>query len=93
MPAIDERDECILVGIKRMNNDTAAFVIGLLTGELTRDDQTEFADQLADLAEMIRGRSRTSHGVVIEGSVIDDRHTSPHELSGQARDVRETALL
>lgn len=92
MADFDERDEAILIRIKRMNTDTAAFVTALLIGELTREDQTELADQLTELADMIRDRAADSHGMVIEGCVTDERSTPARALPGPARDAREAAL-
>jgi hypothetical protein len=93
MTDFSEREAAIFVALKRINDDAGAFVTGILTGELTREDQIAFAHRLVDVAEMIRERLTGPFGIVIEGSVTDERTTAARELPGPARDARATTLL
>lgn len=66
---MEAADECILRQLKHINRDAGAFATGILTDELSQDEQICFAHRLVDLAEAIR--DRTIRGQVIKGSVID----------------------
>ena len=68
----DELDELILVQLKSISRNVGAFVTGVLTDELTREDQLGFAHRLVDLAELIRQRVEQSV-IIIEGDVVDGR--------------------
>jgi hypothetical protein len=63
----------ILDQLKAINNDAGAFAAGVLSNDISRDDQLDFAVRLFDLALAIRRRAETTAGLVVEGSDIDDR--------------------
>jgi hypothetical protein len=93
MADFTEREEAILVALRRLNKEAGAFATAMLTDELTREDQIAFASCLTDLAALIRDRAASSFGMVIEGSVTDDCTIAARGLSGPARDARKAALL
>jgi hypothetical protein len=55
-----------------INQDVGGFVAGLLSNDLTRDQQLSFGHRQVDLAELILERAEGVPAVVIEGSVSDD---------------------
>ncbi|WP_254710442.1 hypothetical protein [Streptomyces lunaelactis] len=58
--------------LKDINNDAGAFVAGVLSDDISRDDQIVFALRLVRLAEQIKERADSTAGMVIEGGVVDD---------------------
>lgn len=86
MAELSELDEQILIQLRRINQETGQFVTGMLTGEITRENQVAFAHRLVDLAETIRDRVAGPIGVVIEGSGAHDSVTAGRELPSTSRD-------
>jgi hypothetical protein len=84
---MDAAIESILFQIRRINESSGQLVTHLLTGEITRDEQVNFAHKLIDLAEAIRDRVTGPVGIVIEGSLADDSTTTGRELPGTPRDA------
>lgn len=66
----------ILDQLKAINNDTGVFAAGVLSNDISKEDQIGFAIRLVDLALAIRRRAEGTAGLVVEGSVIDDRDCS-----------------
>lgn len=58
--------------LKDINNDTGQFVAGMLSDDISREDQITFALRLVRLAEHIKQRADSTAGMVIEGGVVDD---------------------
>ncbi len=69
---MDEQTRLILEELRSVNNDTGQFVAGILSDDLSRDDQIAFALRLVVLAEHIKDRAMQSPGMIVEGAVIDD---------------------
>jgi hypothetical protein len=71
---VDSRDltMAILAELRDVNNQSGAFVAGLLSDNIGEDEQIAFAHRLVDAAELIRRRAAASP-VVVEGAVINDR--------------------
>ncbi len=69
---MNERDERILTQLKGINQDAGAFVAGILSDDISRDDQIVFALRLVTLAEYIKERADSTVFMVVEGSVVDD---------------------
>lgn len=63
----------ILDQLKGINNDAGAFAAGVLSNDISKEDQIDFAIRLVDLALAIKRRAEGTAGLVVEGSVIDDR--------------------
>ncbi|BBJ39979.1 hypothetical protein SSPO_026970 [Streptomyces antimycoticus] len=55
--------------LKAITGDAGAFVVGLLSDDISKDDQITFALRLA---EHIKERADSTAGMVIEGGVLDD---------------------
>lgn len=51
--------------LKAINNDAGAFVAGVLSDDISRDDQIVFALRLVRLAEHIKERADSTAGMVI----------------------------
>jgi hypothetical protein len=84
---MDDLEERILIGLKDINRDVGAFATGILTNEITRDEQITFALRLVVLAEHIKERALKTSGMVVEGDASDDRDSSDRQLpAGEARD-------
>lgn len=58
--------------LKDINDDAGAFVAGLLSDDISGDDQITFALRLVTLAEHIKQRAESTAGMVVEGGVVDD---------------------
>jgi hypothetical protein len=58
--------------LKAITGDAGAFVAGVLSDDISRDDQIVFALRLVRLAEHIKERADSTAGMVIEGGVVDD---------------------
>lgn len=83
---MDNLEEKILTGLKDINRDAGEFVTGILTDDISRDEQITFALRLVVLAEHIKERALMTSGMVVEGSVSDDRDSSGRQLpTGEAR--------
>ena len=65
----------ILRQLLRVNNDAGAFATGILTNELSKEEQINFACRLVDLAIAINARTANPAGVVAEGSTVNDSDT------------------
>jgi len=81
---MEDLNELILLQIKSITNDLGSFVVGLLSDDLTRDQQLSFGHRLVDLAELILKRANRTPTMVIEGSVSDDDDDKTEECSGLA---------
>lgn len=68
-------DEVLLLTLSRISKDSGTFALGVLEDSISRDDQIAFGHRLVDLAEAIRERASRTSGLIIEGSVSDDRGT------------------
>jgi hypothetical protein len=66
-------DMSIAQQLKTITGDAGAFVAGILSDDVSRDDQIVFALRLVRLAEHIKERAGSTAGMVIEGGVVDDR--------------------
>jgi len=69
---MEDLTELILLQIKSIAKDTGGFVTGLLSDDLTKDQQISFGHRLVDLAELILERAERAPTMVIEGSISDD---------------------
>ncbi|GLZ30652.1 hypothetical protein Lesp02_28410 [Lentzea sp. NBRC 105346] len=58
--------------LKDINNDAGQFVAGILSDDISKEDQITFALRLVRLAEHIKERADSTAGMVIEGGVVDD---------------------
>jgi hypothetical protein len=70
----------ILDQLKQITQGAGAFVAGVLSNDISRDDQIVFALRLVRLAEQIKERADNTVGMVIEGTEqclkpvdVDDR--------------------
>jgi predicted DNA repair protein MutK len=70
----------ILDQLQSITRDAGAFAAGVLSDDLSREDQIGFAVLLVDLALAIRQRAESTAGLVVEGSVIDDGNTHGRAL-------------
>jgi hypothetical protein len=70
---MEDLDELILMQLKGIGKDVGAFIAGMLSNDLARDDQRLFALRLVRLAEHIKERADSTAGMVVEGSIVDDR--------------------
>lgn len=68
---MEDIDELILLQLKGINTDAGQFVAGILSNDLSRDEQMNFSHRLVDLAEAIQDRALQSCGLVVEGGVVD----------------------
>lgn len=85
-PVMDNLEEQILTGLKDINLDTGELATGILTNEISRDEQITFALCLIVLAEHIKERALKTPGMVVEGSIVDDCDSSDEQLPpGEAR--------
>lgn len=62
----------ILDQLNSISRDTGSFVAGMLSNDISRDDQLLFALELVRLADQIKERATSSVGMVIEGTAADD---------------------
>jgi hypothetical protein len=71
---MDRRDLSMVIAqqLKEINKDAGAFVAGLLSDDISPDDQITFALRLVRLAEHIKQRADSTAGMVVEGGVVDD---------------------
>ena len=77
-------DMSIVRQLKDINNDAGAFVAGVLSDDISRDDQIVFALRLVRPAEHIKERADQTAGMVIEGGVVDDGGSGRPALSAGA---------
>ncbi len=73
-------EERILIGLKHISRDAGEFAAGILTDDISRDEQITFALRLVVLAEHIKERALKTPGMVVEGGVVDDRDNSDRQL-------------
>lgn len=59
-------------GLKDINQASGNFIAGVLSDDISKEDQITFALRLVDLAIAIKQRANKTVGMVIEGSVTDD---------------------
>lgn len=71
-----DRDMSIVRQLKDINQESGAFGAGVLSDDLSKDDQIDFAIQLVGLAIAIKQRAEGTAGMAIEGNVTDDGRTS-----------------
>jgi hypothetical protein len=71
MLGLDHASEAVIWRLKAVGDEMGGFVAGILSNDLTEDEQIAFAHKLVDLAEAIRERAVGQTGVVIEGSTLD----------------------
>ncbi|WP_212915025.1 hypothetical protein [Streptomyces sp. TS71-3] len=62
----------IVQQLKDINTDAGQFVAGLLSYDISREDQLTFALRLVRLAGQIKQRASSTAGMVIEGDVPHD---------------------
>jgi hypothetical protein len=95
---MDDLNRLILQELKAINNDAGQFVVGILSFDISRDDQISFALHLVVLAEHIKDRALRTPGLVVEGSVVNDSNggitdtahsEEASDGSGQSSAVRE----
>lgn len=70
--------------LKDINDDAGEFVTGVLSDDISREDQIVFALRLVRLAEHIKQRADSTAGMVIEGGVVDDGVSGQLALSAGA---------
>lgn len=70
---MEDLAELILLQLKSINQDVGKFVAGVLSNDISDEEQIAFASRLVDLAITIKERVEGTAGLVIEGSVIDVR--------------------
>ncbi len=90
---MDEITELILTQLNSLGKDVGNFIAGILSDDISRDDQINFAHRLVDIAEAIRDRALQTPGMVIEGGVLDgdDLPAIPSGTDGRADHSRTTA--
>jgi hypothetical protein len=76
----------ILDQLNSISRDTGPFVAGILSNDISRDDQLFFALRLMQLAAYIKERATSSVGMVIEGTAVDDDLRALPHGSGDATD-------
>ncbi|MEV6831189.1 hypothetical protein [Amycolatopsis sp. NPDC051102] len=83
---MDRRDLGMdIVGqLKDINNDTGAFVAGVLSDDVSREDQITFALRLVRLAARIKERADGTAGMVVEGGVVDGGYSGRPTLTAGA---------
>lgn len=74
---MEDLTELILLQIHGINKDVGGFIAGLLSDDLTHDQQISFGHRLVDLAELILDRAKATPTMVIEGSISHDDSDSP----------------
>jgi len=74
---VEDLTELILLQLQIINKDVGSFVAGLLSDDLTHDQQIRFGHRLVDLAELILQRAEGTPTMVIEGSVCYDGNDLP----------------
>lgn len=79
---MEDLTELILLQIKGLTKDVGGFVAGLLSDDLTHDQQISFGHRLVDLAELILERAKGTPTMVIEGNLSDDDDDNAEEHSG-----------
>jgi hypothetical protein len=72
--------------LKAINDDAGAFVAGILSDDIGRDDQITFALRLVRLAARIKERADSTAGMVVEGGVVDDGHSGRLALTAGTDD-------
>lgn len=61
----------IAAQLRAINGDAGPFVAGLLSDDISREDQLTFALRLVQLAEHIKERAQSTAVMVVEGGVSD----------------------
>lgn|GEM_PF-5391898 len=72
----------ILTQLKELNDRTGEFIAGLLSDDLSDDEQIAFAHRLVDIAELIRRRT-AAPPIVVEGVVVDDHDARREPRTGK----------
>jgi hypothetical protein len=74
---LDLRDLNMLIldHLRSINQDAGQFAAAILSNDISKEEQICFAHRLVDLAAVIRDRATGTAGLVVEGSVVDDRDT------------------
>jgi hypothetical protein len=68
---MEDITELIMLQFNSINKDIVGFIAGLLSDDLTHDQQINFGHRLVDLAELILERAKGTPIIVIEGNVSD----------------------
>lgn len=88
---MDDLTRSICEQLTEINKEAGAFVAGILSNDISRDDQIKFAHQLVDLAEMVRDRALHTPSMILDGSVIDDNDLASSENTGSRAEHPNTA--
>jgi hypothetical protein len=85
---MDRRDLSmdIVQQLRDVNKDTGVFVAGVLSDDISRDDQITFALRLVRLAARIKERANGTAGMVVEGGVVDGGHSGRPVLTAGTDD-------
>jgi hypothetical protein len=70
--------------LKDISGDAGQFVAGILSDDISKEDQINFALRLVRLAEHIKQRADSTAGMVIEGGVVDGGGSERPALSAGA---------
>jgi len=81
---MEDLTELILLQMSSINQDAGGFVAGLLSDDLTHDQQISFGHRLVDLAELILERANKTPVMVIEGNLSDGDDDNSAEPSATA---------
>ena len=74
----------IVQQLKDITGDTGQFVAGILSDDISQDEQIIFALRLVRLAEHIKQRAESTAEMVVEGGVVDDGSSWRPALSAGA---------
>ncbi|MDQ2883992.1 MAG: hypothetical protein M3Y48_23275 [Actinomycetota bacterium] len=75
---MDQRDltMSILDQFNHISQDVGDFTAGILSNDITKEDQIAFMQRIVSLAVTIRDRAEGTAGLVVERSVIDEGSAS-----------------
>jgi hypothetical protein len=68
---MDDLDKRIMTELRGINAGSGQLVVGLLNGDIGRDELIDFGLRLVTLAEHIKGRA-DGPALVVEGNIVDD---------------------
>lgn len=72
--------------LKDITGDTGQFAAGILSDDISQDEQITFALRLVRLAEHIKRQATSTAGMVVEGGVVDDGGSRRPALSAGAEE-------
>lgn len=75
MPDLRDLNMLILDRLRNINQDAGQFAAAILSNDISKEAQIRYAHRLVDLAAVIRDRATGTAGLVVEGSIVDDRDT------------------